>query len=136
MTKVSNKLLNNNPINSAKYLQLNTLHKDEIDELNRKLTEMQIDYNSLLCDYKEKDTKINELERELIHKNKQIDDLNQQISSTISHFSADLLKNNSRVYKSVLGINARLESEIIKLKAEICEFKSQLEQSDSQLTIN
>ena len=127
MSKMSNKLLNANPINCARYFQLNTVHKEDLDEMNQKLVEMQNLNRRMIIDYKEKDAKVHDLERDLARKNSQIEELKQQMNCSITQATLSLFKNNVRVYKSVLGINGRLEGEIIKLKAENCELKNQLE---------
>ena len=128
MTKCANSVgANNTGSNAVKYNQIFVILLDEIDELKRRIRELE-DKKLLALDahYKEKDAAITELERTLTQKGKQIDDLNQQINNTISHVTVSMYKSNSRVYRSALAINGRLETEIIKLKGEISDLKAQL----------
>ena len=139
MTKYTKGLsINSSTLNSIKNNQTFNTLKDEILELNKEIEELRNHKYMLETCIEapyygdERDEMNKQAYLMLIDKNKQIDDLNQQITSTISQFSVDLYKKSSIIYKSIFSANGRLETEIIKLKAEICQLKSQQEQQNSK----
>lgn len=60
--------------------------------------------------------------------------MNQSIQMDSIEINAEIIKNQYRVYSSLMNVNKRLEEEILRLKAQLTEKSLRFEKLEKKLT--
>ncbi len=111
---------NNIGYNDQKFSQINpqySYQQSVIKSLKSELDEMTEKYNDLLVVHNLNAVELEECRRSVALKDAKMEELNQLIQMDSIEMNAEIMRNQYRVYTSLMNVNKRLEEEILKLKA-------------------
>jgi hypothetical protein len=124
---MSHLLTTNNNINSLEsndqkfsLCGYTTYQQSVIDSLRSELDEMTKKHNALLVAHNLNAVELDECRRRVALKDLSLEELNQSVQMD-SIMNAELMKNQHRVYTSLMNVNKRLEEEILMLRASLNE---------------
>jgi len=95
-----------------------------IDELKAKNNNLEKSFDK--SKLTEKLAEIENLKNELKKRDQKIEELNQHLQNDVVQNGGELLRNHNKYYNSVINVNKRLETEILKLQSEKCSLEAQL----------
>lgn len=101
--------------------QIYQFQQSTITNLETQIENMKNSYNKLIIDYNKHEVELDECKRKLSVKEVKLEELEETNSIEIN---AELMKNQHRVYSSLMNVNKKLEEQILKLKANLEEEKA------------
>lgn len=105
-----------------------------INNLKEELEVLQKSYDQLLIEHNSHAVELDDSKRNIKLKDIKIEELNQSIQMDSIEINAEIIKNQYRVYSSLMNVNKRLEEEILRLKAQLTEKSLRFEKLEKKLT--
>lgn len=102
-------------------LSLYCNQQSTIDSLKIEVEQLQSNYDDLLVTHNANAVELENCKRNLVLKDIKLEELNQSIQMDSIEMNAEIMKNQYRVYSSLMNVNKRLEEEILKLRAHLNE---------------